>query len=175
VARFVEKPEAARALDLIAAGALWNSGLFAWTATRLRAEVERHTPELSVALAALRAGDVSRFFSMVTPVSIDVGVLERSNAVAVVAGAFQWDDVGTWEALARVREQDAEGNVLVGPVHAHQAEDCIAWSDGDPVVLFGVRDIVVVRANGRVLVMNRADAARLKEALDTLPPEVRDV
>ncbi|HMU60941.1 MAG TPA: sugar phosphate nucleotidyltransferase [Gemmatimonadales bacterium] len=175
VARFVEKPEAARALDLIAAGALWNSGLFAWTATRLRAEVERHTPELSVALAALRAGDVARFFAMVTPVSIDVGVLERSNAVAVVAGAFHWDDVGTWEALARVREHDAGGNVLVGPVHAHDAEDCIAWSDGDPIVLFGVRDIVVVRANGRILVMNRADAARLKEALDTLPPEVRDV
>ena len=175
VARFVEKPEAARALDLIAAGALWNSGLFAWTATRLRAEVERHTPELSVALAALRDGDVARFFAMVTPVSIDVGVLERSNAVAVVAGAFHWDDVGTWEALARVREHDAGGNVLVGPVHAHDAEDCIAWSDGDPIVLFGVRDIVVVRANGRILVMNRAEAARLKEALDTLPPEVRDV
>jgi len=175
VARFVEKPDAARALDLIAAGALWNSGLFAWTAARLRAEVERHTPELSVGLAALRAGDVPRFFAMVTPVSIDVGVLERSNAVAVVAGAFHWDDVGTWEALARVREHDAGGNVLVGSVHAHGAEDCIAWTDGEPIVLFGVRDIVVVRANGRVLVMNRADAARLKEALDTLPPEVRDV
>lgn len=175
VARFVEKPDAARALDLIAAGALWNSGLFAWTASRLRAEVERHTPELSVALAALDAGDVARFFTMVTPVSIDVGVLERSNAVAVVQGAFHWDDVGTWEALARVREHGSGDNVLVGPVHAHDAADCIAWSDGEPIVLFGVRDIVVVRANGRVLVMNRAEASRLKEALDTLPPEVRDV
>jgi mannose-1-phosphate guanylyltransferase len=175
VARFVEKPNAARALDLIAAGALWNSGLFAWTAARLRAEVERHTPELSVALAALRDGDVPRFFSMVTPISIDVGVLERSNAVAVVSGAFHWDDVGTWEALSRVRPRDAHGNVLVGPVHTHGTEDCIAWSDGEPVVLFGVRDLVVVRANGRILVMNRTDAPRLKEALDTLPPEVRDV
>lgn len=174
VARFVEKPDSAKALDLIAAGALWNSGLFAWSAARLRAEVEQHTPELSVALAALRAGDIPRFFAMVTPISIDVGVLERSNAVAVVAGAFHWDDVGTWEALARVRSRDASGNVLVGPVHTHDAEDCIAWSDGEPIVLFGVRDLVVVRANGRVLVMPRADAARLKDALDTLPADVRD-
>lgn len=174
VARFVEKPDGARALDLIAAGALWNSGLFAWTATRLRAEVERHAPELSPALPALLAGDVKRFFQTVTPISIDVGVLERSNAVAVVAGDFAWDDVGTWEALSRVRPRDPQGNVLVGPVHAPEAEDCIAWSDGEPVVLFGVRDIVVVRANGRVLVMSRANAARLKEALDVLPPEVRD-
>jgi mannose-1-phosphate guanylyltransferase len=174
VARFVEKPDAARALDLIAAGALWNSGLFAWTAARLRAEIEQHTPELSVALAALRSGDVPRFFAMVTPVSIDVGVLERSNAVAVVAGAFDWDDVGTWEALSRVRPRDADGNVFVGAVHAHGAEDCIAWTDDEPVVLFGVRDLVVVRANGRILVMNRAEASRLKDALDALPPEVRD-
>lgn len=175
VARFVEKPDAARALDLIAAGALWNSGLFAWTAKRFRAEVERHTPELSRALAALDAGDVPRFFAEVAPVSVDVGVLERSNAVAVVAGAFQWDDVGTWEALSRVRGRDAGGNVLVGAVHAHRSEDCVAWTDGEPVVLFGVRDLVVVRANGRVLVMARSAAAQLKEALDTLPPEVRDV
>lgn len=174
VARFVEKPDAARALDLIAAGALWNSGLFAWTAARLRTEVERHTPELGRALPALDAGDLARFFNTVTPVSIDVGVLERSNAVAVVSGAFHWDDVGTWEALGRVRPRDGAGNVLVGPVHAHEAEDCIAWSDDDPVLLFGVRDIVVVRANGRILVMTRENAARLKEALDTLPPEVRD-
>jgi len=175
VARFVEKPDAARALDLIAAGALWNSGLFAWTAARFRAEVERHTPELSRALGALDAGDVPRFFAEVTAVSVDVGVLERSNAVAVVAGAFQWDDVGTWEALSRVRERDAGGNVLVGAVHAHRSHDCVAWTDGEPVVLFGVRDLVVVRANGRVLVMARAAAAQLKDALDALPPEVRDV
>ncbi|HEX5004804.1 MAG TPA: sugar phosphate nucleotidyltransferase [Gemmatimonadales bacterium] len=175
VARFVEKPDAARALDLIAAGALWNSGLFAWTAARLAAEVERHTPELARAVAALRAGDIARFFAAVSPVSIDVGVLERSNAVAVVAGAFQWDDVGTWDALGRVRAHDAARNVLVGPVHAPGAEDCIAWSDGEPVVLFGVRDLIVVRANGRLLVMPRSEAARLKDALDTLPPEVRDV
>jgi hypothetical protein len=124
VARFVEKPNAARALDLIAAGALWNSGLFAWTAVRLRAEVERHTPELSVALAALRAGDVPRFFSMVTPVSIDVGVLERSNAVAVVAGAFHWDDVGP--GGTRPRAPDA--GTMARAAYARR-EDCIAWSD----------------------------------------------
>ena len=175
VARFVEKPDAAKALDLIAAGALWNSGLFAWTAERLRAEVVRHAPEMSTALAALEAGDVPRFFADVTPISIDVGVLERSNAVAVVSGAFRWDDVGTWEALARVRPRDAEGNVFVGGVHALRSADCIAWSDGDPILLFGVRDLVVVRAHGRILVMSRAEAAHLKEALDVLPPEIRDV
>jgi mannose-1-phosphate guanylyltransferase len=175
VARFVEKPDAAEALDLIASGALWNSGLFAWTATRLLTEIRRHTPEIAPHLAGLAAGDIAAFFRDVTTVSIDVGLLERSNAVAVVSGAFQWDDVGTWDALARVRPRDALGNVLVGPAFAHHAHDCVVWTDGDPIVLSGVRDVIVVHANGRILVLSRTEAANLKQVLDSLPPQVRDV
>ena len=115
VARFSEKPDAATALDLMAAGALWNSGLFAWTAARLLAEVARHTPEVAPALPAARGGDVRRLLPRrSTPISIDVGLLERSGAVAVVTGAFAWDDVGTWQALTRVRPKDPSGNVVVG-------------------------------------------------------------
>lgn len=175
VARFSEKPDAATVLDLIAAGALWNSGLFAWTASRLRAEVEAHTPEVAPHLRSLEVGDVASFFQGVTPISIDVGLLERSNAVAVVSGKFSWDDIGTWEALPRVRSKDSLGNVAVGYAFLHEARDCIVWADSDPVVLSGVQDLVVVHANGRILVMNRSRAANLKQLLDALPPAIRDL
>jgi mannose-1-phosphate guanylyltransferase len=175
VARFSEKPDAATALDLMAAGALWNSGLFAWTANRLLAETEAHTPEVARALPALEAGDVERFFATLTPISIDVGVLERSGAVAVVPGAFAWDDVGTWQALARVRPKDPSGNVVVGTAVLHDSHDSVVWTDGDPVVLFGVQDLVVVNANGRILVMPTERAAAMKQLLDALPPAIRDV
>jgi mannose-1-phosphate guanylyltransferase len=175
VARFSEKPDAAAALDLMAAGALWNTGLFAWTAGRLLAEVARHTPEVAAALPKLDAGDVHGFFRAVTPISIDVGLLERSGAVAVVTGAFAWDDVGTWQALARVRPKDPSGNVLVGPGMLQESHDCIVWSDRDPIVLCGVQDLVVVQANGRILVMPTERAAAMKQLLDALPPEIRDI
>jgi mannose-1-phosphate guanylyltransferase len=175
VARFSEKPDAATALDLMAAGALWNSGLFAWTARRLLDEVERNTPEVAPHLELLRAGDVAGFFAAVTPVSIDVGVLERSRAVAVVRGAFAWDDVGTWEALTRVRPKDPAGNVVVGPAFMHRSHDCIVWSESDTVVLSGVQDLIVVQANGRILIMPRDAAADLKQLLDAMPEEVRSV
>ena len=175
VARFSEKPDAATALDLMAAGALWNSGLFAWTAGRLLAEVEAHTPEVAPHLAALRAGEVERFFRQVTPISIDVGLLERSASVAVVSGSFAWDDIGTWQALTRVRPKDTNGNLVVGNAFLHESEDCIVWSDRDTVVLSGVQDLIVVQAHGRILVMPSERAASMKELLDALPSEIRDV
>ncbi|MBA3521782.1 MAG: mannose-1-phosphate guanylyltransferase [Gemmatimonadales bacterium] len=175
VARFSEKPDAATALDLMAAGALWNSGLFAWTAKRLLEEVEAHTPEVAHCIPALRVGDVERFFREVTPISIDIGLLERSGAVAVVRGAFAWDDVGTWQALTRVRPKDPKGNVVVGEAFVHESQDCIVWSDRDPIVLHGVQDLVVVQANGRILVMPAERAAGMKHLLDALPPEIRDI
>ena len=175
VDRFTEKPDAALALDLMEQGALWNSGLFAWTAQRLLAEVGAHTPEIAPHLIHLAEGDVAAFFEAVSSVSIDVGVLERSQAVAVVTGNFDWDDIGTWEALARVRPRDSEGNVVVGPVTVFESSDCIVWSDGTPIVLSGMHDVIVVAANGRVMVLNRSDAADLKRTLQALSPEVRDV
>jgi mannose-1-phosphate guanylyltransferase len=175
VARFSEKPDAATALDLMAAGALWNSGLFAWTADRLLAEAETHTPEVSPHLSALRSGDIETFFREVTPISIDVGLLERSGAVAVVSGAFAWDDIGTWQALTRVRPKDPNGNVVVGRAFMHNSEDCIVWAEQDTVVLSGVQDLIVVQANGRILVMPTEHAASMKQLLDALPAEIRDV
>jgi len=175
VARFAEKPDAKTALNLMAEGALWNSGLFAWTATRLLAEIREHTPEIAPHLIRLAEGDVAGFFAAVGAVSIDVGLLERSQRVAVVPGHFDWDDVGTWEALTRVRSRDQRGNVVVGPVALRGTTDCIAWSDGTPIVLVDLRDVIVVVANGRVLVVKREQAADLKRILDDLPPEIRNL
>ncbi len=175
VARFSEKPDAATALDLMAAGALWNSGLFGWTAQRLLEETARHTPEVASAIPALRAGDPTAFFRAVTPISIDIGLLERSEAVAVVTGAFAWDDVGTWAALARVRPKDASGNIVVGAAFLQEATDCVVWADSDPIVVSGVRDLVVVHANGRILVMPSERAADIKRLLDAMPADIREI
>lgn len=175
VDRFQEKPDASTALDLMASGALWNTGLFAWRASDLRREVLRHTPEIAPWLEALDRGDVAAFFAGVQDISIDVGVFERSDAVAVIPGEFAWDDIGTWEAMARVRTRDRRGNVVHGPVTLVDCSDCIVWNDGPPMVLSGITDTVVVHANQRTLVMERRRAPELKQTLDALPKEVRDL
>lgn len=172
ITRFVEKPDAAEARSLMFQGALWNTGMFAWTAARFRAETLAHTPELAAALAPLDRGDVEGFFADVRPVSIDVGLYERTTRGAVVMGDFGWDDVGSWAALPRVREADAAGNVVVGHAFAREASGCVVWSDDGAVVVDGLRDVVVVQSHGVTLVTTTARAADLKQLLDTLPPDL---
>jgi mannose-1-phosphate guanylyltransferase len=173
VTAFIEKPALARAAALIAAGALWNSGLFAWRARTMLDELHRHTPEIAPHLAALVAEGVGPFFAAVESIAIDNGLLERSDRVAVVPGDFSWDDIGTWEALFRVRPVDGAGNVVVGPVTALDSAGSVVWSEDVPVVVCGVSDLVVISANGRILVMHRSRASELKEVLDRLPEQVR--
>lgn len=166
---FVEKPDRATAERYIADGFLWNTGLFVWPVSLLLAELEQHTPELAPLLPLLDEGRIDEFFARAPSLSIDNGLLERSDRVGVVRAAFDWDDVGAWDALTRTRAADERGNVGVGSTHFIDADDCIAWSDEGDVVVFGARDLVVVQANGVTFVAPRALAPDMKRALAQLP------
>lgn len=172
ITRFVEKPDLALAESLMFLGALWNTGMFAWSARRFRSEVAAHTPELSRALPHLDAGDVNAFFAACTPVTIDVGLWERTARGAVVAGDFGWDDVGSWAALRRARATDEAGNVIVGRAFARECANTVVWADEGAVVVDGLRDAVVVRARGITLVTTAERAPDLKKLLDALPADL---
>lgn len=171
VARFVEKPSRERAAEMVREGYLWNSGIFAWRVGDLLDELATHTPEVWPALQA-HADNRAAFFNAVRPVPIDVGVLERSARVLVVDGDFGWDDVGTWAALHRVRQHDAHGNASFGRVHALEARGNVVHTEGAPVVLYGVDDLVVVVRDDVVMVTTRDRAADLKRLTDSLPDDL---
>ncbi len=134
VAEFVEKPSRERAARMVTEGCLWNSGIFAWRVGDFLAEVRAHTPEIAPALIAA-GGDRDEFFRQVKSISVDVGVLERSQRVLVIPGDFGWDDVGTWAALARVRDLDQHGNAVYGRVHAVESRDNVVHAETGDVVL----------------------------------------
>ena len=169
VKRFVEKPDRARAEEMRNNGYLWNSGIFVWRVGDFLHEVGKHTPELAAALRYGRGSDSAKFFgSVVMPVSVDVGVLERSDKVMVVPGEFGWDDIGTWAALARVRSQDEFGNVTSGDVHLLDCADNVVHTEKGLVVMYGVNDLVVVMQNGLTLVTTTERASDLKRLVESL-------
>jgi len=173
VARFVEKPSRERAAEFVAAGYLWNSGIFVWRAGDFLGEIAQHTPEVAPALST-HAGDLEGFFAAVSPISVDVGVLERSARVLVLPGDFGWDDVGTWASLLRVRRRDLHGNAVSGTVHLLDAANNVVHAEGNPVVLYGVSDLVVVSRDGMTLVTTVDRSTDLKTLLDSLPSALRD-
>jgi mannose-1-phosphate guanylyltransferase len=169
VRRFVEKPSPARAALLRRRGALWNTGLFAWGVARFLGEAGAYAQELAAGWPALNAGDAARFFAAVTPVAVDVAVLERTSRLGVVAGTFPWDDIGSWDALLRIRKRDARGNVTVGNVTlGDDVRRSVVWSENEQIAVVGVEDMIVVRANGRTLVMPTGRAERLRALVQSL-------
>ncbi len=174
VARFVEKPDRARAEEYISTGEyLWNTGLFVWRAADLLDQLERHTPELAELIPVLREGGTEEFFRRAPTLSIDEGLLERSDRVGVVRATFDWDDVGAWDALYRTRTPDAGGNVTVGEAYAVESRDSALYADDGPIVAFGVDDLIVVRTAGVTFVTRRDRAAELKSLLGQIPERLR--
>lgn len=175
VRRFVEKPDGDTAQSYLERGSfVWNSGMFIWRPDVVLAELAAHTPEIGEHLGLLDAGDVSGFFAAVPNLTIDYGLMERSPNIAVVEARFDWDDVGAWNALLRVRDLDEDGNLAVGDAYAVDCVDTLLWAEDGPVVGFGLSDTVIVRASGITFVMPRARAAELKRLLSALPAKLQE-
>lgn len=174
VKRFVEKPDRASAAQMSKDGYLWNSGIFVWRVADFLAEVKTHAKELARALTTAASADATQFFGAVkVPVSVDVGVLERSGKVMVMPGEFGWDDIGTWAALSRVRPRDDLGNVTSGDVHLLDGCDNVVHAETGTVVMYGVDNLVVVSRDGLTLVTTTEKAADLKRLVDSLPLSLR--
>ncbi len=172
VAAFLEKPDRATAARCIDEGCRWNTGIFVWAADAFLSEVERCAPEIAAALPRLKEGNVGAFFNETARVSVDRAVLERSGRVACVDAGFRWDDVGSWESLARNRPADEEGNVREGEAHLSASSGNIAVAAHGRLALCGVDDLLVVQTEHVTLVMPRSESPRLKEHLRHLPPHL---
>ena len=173
VVAFHEKPDPAMAERYLADGFLWNTGIFVWEARTFLEEVRTQAPEIGKLLPLLENDRVEEFFRRVPTVAVDVAVLERSARVGVMEADFEWDDVGSWESLARTQATDSRGNVVSGKGYLIESSRNVVFSDGAPVVLFGVDDLVVVRTERATLITRRARSVDLKELLDQLPETLR--
>ncbi len=178
VAGFVEKPDTARAVAMLAAGDyLWNSGMFVFTAATLLAELARHAPEVLTAVRAAVAGrsqdlDFIRLavepFTACPNISLDYAVAEHTDMAAVVPADLGWSDVGSWSALWELGGKDGNGNVTLGDVVMEGSTNCYGRSDGIVTAVVGLTDVVVVVTEDAVLAMHRDRAQDVKKVVDTL-------
>ena len=178
LAAFVEKPDAAKAAQMVAEGThLWNSGMFVFTASTLFAVLERHAPDVLTAVRSAVSGrrqdlDFIRLavepFTACPNISLDYAVAERTDRAAVVPADIGWTDVGSWSALWDLGTKDQSGNVLVGDVLMEGATNCYGRSDGIITAIVGLTDAVIVVTEDAVLAMHRDCAQDVKKVVDQL-------
>lgn len=163
VEQFVEKPDEQTAAAYLDAGWYWNSGIFAWTPDALL-EAASETC-LSPLVEALESDTTERGFEAVDPGSVDTAVLEQAGNLWVVPGAFEWDDLGTWDALGRVFDDGPDGNVMHGDTFAVDTNDCVLATDGQ-LSAIGVEGLVIASYGGHTLVVPRDRSQRVREVAD---------
>ncbi|PSQ04117.1 mannose-1-phosphate guanyltransferase [Halobacteriales archaeon QS_4_69_31] len=168
VEKFTEKPDQGAAMRYCHDGFYWNAGMFAWTPAAFLGEA-RESP-LGPLVDALEEGDPEGGFAAVDPVSVDYAVMERTGKASLVPADFAWDDLGAWDAIARVVESDADGNAVFGDALTVDAEDTVVATDGHASVV-GVSDLVVAAYGDRTLVVPKAEAQRVREVVDRLDDE----
>ena len=165
--RFREKPDPGAAARLLEHGYLWNAGVFAWR-PRAFLEAARDGP-LEVLVEALERDAPEEGYRAVEPVSVDHAVMERATEAAVVPADVEWDDLGSWDAFARVLGNDDGENVTLGEALTVDAEDCVLAADEDHrVAALGVEGLTVAAYGGRVLVCPTREAQRVREVVARL-------
>lgn len=182
VRRFVEKPDVRTARRFYRSRSYyWNSGMFAWSVRTLTEGLREHLPTLARQLEALEIGSggrvskaaLKKFYSRAKAVSIDYGLLEKSDNIAMVRADFSWDDLGSWVSLERILESDRDGNVCSGNVIALDSRGCVLFSGQGVVATVGVEDLVVVRTESATLVCNKEHAQRIRRVSEILSSSVK--
>ncbi|MDP9366333.1 MAG: sugar phosphate nucleotidyltransferase, partial [Chloroflexota bacterium] len=177
-ARFVEKPDRARAEAFVASGRyLWNASMFVWRVRTFLDELDRLQPALAGGIARIAdAWDTPRrdviaaeVWSGLPSTSIDEGIMELSDRVAVVPAAMGWSDVGDWHGLGDLLTRDAAGNSVRADVVQTEATNNVVWSGtGRVIALVGLDNLVVVDAPDALLIADRAKAQEVRRIVGLL-------
>lgn len=172
VARFVEKPDRARAEAMIAGGDhVWNGGIFLLRADMYLGALAVHAPEMLAAARAAMAGaarhgthihpDAAAFAACPSD-SIDYAVMEKADRVAVVPVSMGWSDIGSWDALHDFGEKDESGNVIGGDVIALDTTNTLIRSDGLRISVSGVSDLIIIASGNDLMILPRGGSQAAK-------------
>lgn len=180
VVRFREKPNAELAEQFLRQGNFrWNAGMFIWSIPAILSAFNRYAPDLGEFIsrihrtrdfAALLASD----FPLLPKISIDYAIMEKAGRVLMVESGFDWDDVGSWTAIAKYLATEGDGNHANTALRTLDASDNIVFCEQPKTVaLLGVHDLIVVETADALLVCSRHEAEKIKQLVTKVPPELQ--
>src|SRR2546422_7114515 len=181
--QFVEKPHLDKALEYLNSGQYrWNAGMFIWSFVTITEGLQKHQPEMyeacqrwfKVAANPAKLNQVlAKEYPGLKKISIDYALMEHAQNVIVADGPFEWDDLGSWNALGRHLKADPEGNCAVADfIHVDAARNIIfdARTKGrrTPIAVVGLRDSILVQTDDATLLAHKSQAQKVKELVKKL-------
>ena len=168
VAGFREKPDMVTAEEYVKEGYLWNSGMFLFDTEIFFSELKTNAPDVYDAFNSV--DDIKGTFSKIEPISIDYGIMERSERVAMVKIEDRWSDLGNFNSIYEEFEKDDDDNIV------HQCESVMIGSKGnlvcsrpDKIVsMIDVEDMVVVDTPDALLICPRQSSQKVKDVVSSL-------
>lgn len=178
IAEFTEKPTRDKAEQFLQTGEYyWNSGNFVWRAADILDAIRTFLPELHAGLSRIESAlgtviegaTLEREYPRLPRISIDYGVMEKAPNAAVMEARFEWDDVGSWESVARHQKPDAQGNVLLADHAGLDTANCIVVGEpGHVIGTIGIENLIIVQTPDATLVCDRRKAAAVKALVELL-------
>lgn len=176
VLEFIEKPDIEKANYFFSNPTnLWNSGIFIWKAQTILEEIATHMPDLFQGLNTIQRywgtpeleTVKSQVFNTLPSISIDYGIMEKSERALVIPASFQWNDIGSWSSLEKVFSMKKSKNLSLGPYFGLKSHNNIIYSQ-KPIITYGVNDLIIVETKNAVLVMPKNHDQKIKELIQEL-------
>jgi len=193
VVRFHEKPNIEKAQEYVDSGRfLWNSGMFFWRLDIFEKQMSKHLPEVGTHICDMfQASDgktrevystaftpVEELFEEFPDISIDFGLMEKADNVVAAKALFEWDDIGSWDSLDRIKEKNSDGNIIQGIVSLHDVKNStiINQSTDNNIIVAGIglEDFVIVTTDDAVLVCPKDRVQEVKKCVEKIRAEKND-
>lgn len=177
VEEFKEKPDLETAKKYISSGDyVWNSGMFIWKASIIMEHFKEFLPDIYIDLMIIadamgtneEYNIIEKIYPNIRKISIDYGIMEKSNDVLVVSGEFGWNDVGSWDMMNVLHSEDINGNISIGDVLNIDTNNTIVYSDSKLIATVGVDNLIIVQTKDAILVCDRNKAQDVKKVVDSL-------
>ena len=177
VIQFVEKPDSTTAEKYLKDGGyVWNSGIFVFKASVILEKFKTYLPDVYEDL--LKIGNAvgtkdeekitEEVYPLIRSISVDYGIMEKTDGIKVIPASFGWSDVGSWDMLSVLHKADENGNVKIGDTVVIDSTDSIVYSSGRTVSVVGVDNLVVVETPDAVMVCPKNKSQDVKKIVEYL-------
>jgi mannose-1-phosphate guanylyltransferase len=191
--KFHEKPNLEKAIEFLEDGHFyWNSGMFFWRLDVFINSMKKHLPEVGnqiIPMADKYSGntkhvlvgafeEIKETFSDFPDISIDYGLMEKAENVVCAKALFEWDDIGAWDSLDRIREKDLNGNIKVGnPILIDVKNTTVLNESTEHKIKFagiGLENYVVVITDDSIMISPKDRVQEVKKCVESMKKSGED-